>query len=138
MWWRRLGLLLVGAALGLGAAYLWPDWLPAASPSAVGIDRSEPMPGEPPVVWVDGTLEEVAEARLVIRRGEGRRLEVERFAEGATVFLAPTDGDWVELSPGQTAEVEPGAEACIETLLDGRTFFALRVFLGTSCGPGAV
>lgn len=135
MWSRRLALLLLGAALGLGGAYLWPGRLPAA-PIAGGIDRSDPMPGEPPVVWVDGTLEEVAEGRLVIRRGEGRRLEVERFAEGATVFLAPTNGDWVELTSDQTADVRPGAEACIETLLDGGTFFALRVFLGALCAPG--
>jgi hypothetical protein len=42
-----------------------------------------------------------------------------------------------ELSDQEVAGLEAGARACVETLLDGETFLALRVFLSADCGPAA-
>jgi hypothetical protein len=87
------------------------------------------------VVWLDGSLEEVSESQLVIQEGEGPTLRVERFAAGATSFLRQEDGEWIELGQEEVGAIRPGQPACLESLLDGRTFLALRVFLGADCGP---
>jgi hypothetical protein len=109
---------------------------PAASSDAPPpVAETEPGPGDPPVVWLDGTLESITDADLALRDGTGPRIPIERFAAGATSFLAPNGDGWRELSEEEIATLEAGAHACVETLLDGETFLALRVFLAAGCGP---
>jgi hypothetical protein len=96
----------------------------------------EPQPGGPPVVWVAGTLEELADSLLTIREGEGATIQLQRLAPGASRFLRVRNGRWQELSQEETGQIQAGERACAEALLDGTTFVALRVFLGASgCGP---
>lgn len=94
------------------------------------IEQNVPGPGDPPVVWLTGTLESVTETELTLREGEGPAIRLERFAAGATRFLRLREGGWEEVAGGGA-----GDPACVETLLDGETFLALRVFLGAGCGP---
>ena len=130
-----LGVVLVG--LGAAGAVATDRLLlePAAEdrPGAT-IPETEPQPGDPPLVWLEGRLEEVGERGFVIREGEGPRIEVERFAGSATRFYHLVEGRWLELAAG--VDVPPGGEACVEALLDAEAFLAVRVFLGAGCGPG--
>lgn len=133
-WFRGLVLLAVGAAAAFGVERL--VLRPAASQGAPPpVSESEPGPGDPPLVWLDGTLESISESELAVREGQGPRIPVERFAAGATSFLRREGGDWRELSTDEVASLEAGGQACLEALLDGGTFLALRVFLGSDCGP---
>ena len=133
------GLLLV--ALG-GAAAIAADRLvvrPEASTegSAVAsIEETEPGPSDPPLVWVDGDVEEITDSDLFLREGErGPRIRVERFAGEATRFYRLDDEGWV-LVPGDEATAgATGEPACVEALLDAETFLAVRVFLGADCRP---
>ncbi len=131
---RGLILLTVGAAAAVGVDRLMLR--PAASSEPPPpVAASEPGPGDPPVVWLDGTLESITEGELALRDGQGPRIPIERFAAGATSFLAPDGDEWRELSEEEITTLEAGAQACVETLLDGETFLALRVFLAAGCGP---
>lgn len=133
-WFRGLVLLAVGAAAAFGVERLMLS--PTASSGAPPpVSESEPGPGDPPVVWLDGTLESITDADLALREGRGPRIPIERFAAGATAFLRQDGGRWRELSDGEIAELEAGSRACVETLLDGGTFLALRVFMAADCGP---
>ena len=133
-WVRGLVLLAVGAAAAFGVERL--VLRPAVSTVAPApVPRSEPGPGDPPVVWLQGTLESITEADLALREGQGPRIPIERFAAGATSFLRQDDGGWQELTEGEIEALEAGTRACVETLLDGGTFLALRVFLAAGCGP---
>jgi len=87
------------------------------------------------VVWLDGDLDRIGESELLVRVSPDQRIRVERFAAGATRFLRLDDEVWVELTAGEIAAIPPGGRACLETLLDGRTFLAVRVFLSAGCGP---
>ena len=60
-------------------------------------------------------------------------LLVRRLAQGATSFFRVNGDRWEHLADAQP--VDPGQSACIETLMNGQTLLALRVFLGTTCGP---
>jgi hypothetical protein len=120
------------AAVSVERLVLAPTAAEEPPPEVTG---SEPGPGDPPVVWLDGSLEEVSVSKLVIREGRGPSLEVERFAAGATSFLRQEGGEWVELGQEEVGAIRTGQVACLEALLDGRTFLALRVFLGVDCGP---
>ena len=100
------------------------------------IERTEPNEGDPPLVWVDGSLDEIGEDRLVLAEGEGPRITVERFAGEATRFFRPDAGSWRELEPAEVEGVETGEDACIEALVDGEAFLAIRVFLERMCAPG--
>lgn len=133
-WFRGLVLLAVGAAAAFGVERLMlrPT---ATGDAAPPVSESEPGPGDPPVVWLDGTLESIGDADLALREGQGPRIPIERFAAGATAFLRQDGSGWRELSDDEIEELEAGARACVETLLDGGTFLALRVFLAADCGP---
>jgi hypothetical protein len=134
---RLIGALLL-IALGAGAAitadrlFLEPEATEAAPPI---VPQSAPGPGDPPVVWIDGSLEELSESQIVMRDGEGPRVEVERLGQGATSFLALAGSEWTELTDDQVADLDTGGPACVEALLDGQTFLAIRVFMGAGCGP---
>jgi hypothetical protein len=128
-----LAVLVAAAGTGL---YLFQGGTDATSGSIPGVAQLQPQPGGPPVVWVSGTLESVAASRLTIREGEGQSIEVHRLTASASRFLRLKDGRWQELSEEEAAELRAGEHACVEALLDGTTFVALRVFLGASgCGP---
>jgi hypothetical protein len=132
----RAVLLIAGAA----AAAVTVDRLvvnPAAPTlsEAPGVARSDPAPGSPPLVWLDGTLEQIGQGSLAIREGEGPRVDLERAAAGGTRFFR-LDGDrWAVLSEEDAEAVDAGQRVCVEALLDGRNLLALRVFLGAGCGP---
>ena len=130
-------LLAVGAAAVIGVDRLMLRPAASSEPPPPPVVESEPGPGDPPVVWLDGTLESITEGDLALRDGQGPRIPIERFAAGATTFLARDGDGWRELSDDEILAVEAGAEACVETLLDGGTFLALRVFLASDCGPAA-
>jgi hypothetical protein len=106
------------------------------SRSVPSVSQVQPQPGGPPVVWVAGTLERVAETSLTIRGGEGASIQLHRLAPGASKFLRVKGGQWAELSEKETDRIRTGEQACAEALLDGTTFVALRIFLGVpGCGP---
>jgi hypothetical protein len=131
---RVLLLLAVGAGAAIAVdRLLIEDTAPARS--VPPISESESGPGDPPVVWLDGSLERIDDSELLVRVGQGPQITVERFAAGATRFMRLAAGEWVELTSEEIETIEPGAGACLETLLDGRTFLAIRVFLSAGCGP---
>lgn len=100
------------------------------------VDRRSPTgPDDPPVVWVDGRLREIGEDHLTIRKGRGPDLRLERLGEGATSFLRHDGSQWRELTGDEIAALGAGERACVESLLDGRLFLALQVFVGVDCGP---
>jgi hypothetical protein len=133
-WVRGLVLLTMGAAAAFGVERL--VLRPAVSTGAPApVPRSEPGPGDPPVAWLQGTLESISETDLALREGQGPRIPIERFAAGATSFLRRDGGGWLELTEPEIEVLEAGTRACVETLLDGGTFLALRVFLAADCGP---
>jgi hypothetical protein len=132
---RALLLLALGAGAAVAVDRLVLEETSSTDQVPPPVSGSQPGPGDPPVVWLDGTLERITESELVVRVGRGPRIEVERFAAGATRFLRLGEGGWVELPAEEVDAVQSGGRACLETLLDGRTFLAIRVFLSTGCGP---
>jgi hypothetical protein len=90
-------------------------------------------PGEPPHIWVAGTLTDVTDSHIDVREGSGQTVEMQRLAAGTTSFYRIDGGHWARLSP--QAQVAAGQAACTEALLDGTNVLALRVFLGAGCGP---
>lgn len=132
-----MGVLLLGiGAAGAVAAdrMLIQDVEPASG--SPPIERTEPAEGDPPLVWIDGELDEVAEDRLVLAEGEGPQIVVERFAGEATRFFRPAAGTWRQLPQEDVAGIRTGELACVEALVDGEAFLAIRVFLERLCGPG--
>jgi len=131
------GLLLLGiGAAGAVAAdrALLSDVEPlTGSPP---IERTEPGEGDPALVWVDGSLEDVGEDQLILVQGDGPRVVVERFAGQATRFFQPDGGSWREMSREEVGRIRAGEDACIEALVDGEAFLAIRVFLERLCAPG--
>ena len=99
------------------------------------IERTEPAEGDPPLVWIDGSLEELGEDRLVLAEGDGPDIAIERFAGDATRFFRPVGGTWRELETAEVDSIEPGESACVEALVDGEAFLAIRVFTERLCAP---
>lgn len=126
-------LLAIGAAGGVAAdRMLVRDVRPVSG--SPPIERAEPREGDPPLVWIDGSLEEIHEDTLVLAEG-GRRLVVERFAGDATRFFRPEAGEWRQLSDAEIEGIGSGQESCIEALVDAEAFLAIRVFLERLCAP---
>jgi hypothetical protein len=90
-------------------------------------------PSQPPVVWIGGTLTEVDRDRVVVQEAFGAVVTLQQLGRGATAFFEVAGDAWARVS--SPTSVEPGGPVCVETLLDGETLLALRVFLGASCGP---
>lgn len=131
-----LGVVLIalGAAGAVAVDRLGPQpTSPASGTPAVA--RSDPAPGSPPLVWLDGTLEEISDGSLSVREGEGPRIDLERAAAGATRFFRLDGDQWLVLSEDDVGGVSAGEAVCVEALLDGRNLLALRVYLGAGCGP---
>jgi hypothetical protein len=109
-----------------------PSTSPSPPPVPSDSERSAD-PSQPPVVWIGGTLVEVAADSITVRESFGSVVELQRLGRGATTFFEISGGAWAEVPDGTS--VEAGQAACVETLLNGPTLLALRVFLGASCGP---
>jgi hypothetical protein len=134
---RLLGaviLIATGAAGAIAVDRLVLEPSPAAS-EAPPVTGSDPAPGSPPLVWLEGTMEEVSEGSLSVREGQGAVVELERAAAGATRVFRLEDQGWAKLPDHEAAGVEAGQQVCVEALLDGGTLLALRVFLEAGCGP---
>lgn len=134
---RTLLVFVLGGAVALGAEYaLRHREQPAEDRGTPVVSANLPDdPGDPPIVWLEGLIEELETAEMTLREGEGPTITIRRFEEGATDFLRLTGGRWRQLRTSEVDGLPPGQQACVETLLDGRTFFALRVFVGARCGP---
>ena len=128
-------LLAIGAAGAVAADRLLITPAASSSGETPPIERTEPGPDDPPLVWISGSLEEVTETQLVLREGDGPRVAVERFAGEATRFFRPVGGRWRQLARAEVGSVEPGEVACVEALADGEAFLAIRVFLERTCAP---
>lgn len=88
---------------------------------------------QPPVIWIGGTLTAVRPDHLDVREPAGSLVHLGRLAGTATSFFRLAGRAWSRLEG--TAGVRQGQPVCVETLVDGKSFFALRVFLGAGCGP---
>jgi hypothetical protein len=141
-----LGLALATAALGAACGRAEPSGPPSGSsgpPTATGTAERVPLPpptspqslgpGQPPVIWVGGVLTDLTGDRLQLREGSGSEVSLLRLAEGATAFFVVDGSQWRRLEAEE--EVGLGQETCVETLVNGSSFVAIRVFLGAGCGP---
>jgi len=128
---RALALGVLLAALP-GCDLFADDAPPPAAPPAE--DRS-PVPGQPPIGWVSGQLQEIAEDRITLRVPAGSRVRLQRLSGGTTRFLVREGDAWRELTAEEAGSVQAGQEACAEVLLDGSNLAALRIFLDAGCGP---
>ena len=128
-----LGLMLLAAGVAGGVVAERMLAEPASKAGSVDIPENEPGPGDPPLVWLEGELQEIGETELVVQDGDADPIAVQRFAGRATRFFRLAGGEWRELD--ETTGLEPGDHACVEALLDGDAFLAVRVFLGSECGP---
>jgi hypothetical protein len=90
-------------------------------------------PGQPPVIWVGGTLTVVTENRIVVQEAMGTSVPLRRLGKGATAFYRANLVEWGRLPA--VARIRTGEQVCVEAALDGRNLLALRVFLGATCGP---
>ncbi|HZB04507.1 MAG TPA: hypothetical protein VE737_09325 [Actinomycetota bacterium] len=132
---RGILLIAVGAAAAVAVdrLILTPSPDPAGGPV---VARSDAAPGSPPLVWLDGTLEEIETRSVAVREGEdGPVVELDRAAAGATRFFRLDDEEWSSVPEEDIGAEATGQRACVEALLDGRTLLALRVFVGAGCGP---
>lgn len=106
-----------------------PSTLPAI-PSSSGRSLG---PNQPPIVWIGGELTELKADRLELKEAFGSVVTVRLLGGNASTFLRVSGGTWQRAEPGTDAKI--GTKACVETLMNGQTLLALRVFLGADCGP---
>lgn len=137
-----MGIVVVVGAVAILAALpacSGPPESGATTARRTGLPALPPTPtqalgaAQPPVIWVGGSLDDVAAERMVLREPSGSLITLQRLAEGATKFYRVSGDAWLELA--QEAQVRAGQPACVETLMDGANLLALRVFLGAACGP---
>jgi hypothetical protein len=132
---RGILLIAVGAAAAVAVDRLILDPSPDPADGPV-VTRSEAAPGSPPLVWLDGTLEQIETRSLAVREGQdGPVVELDRAAAGATRFFRLDGEEWSSVPEEGIGAEATGQRACVEALLDERTLLALRVFLGAGCGP---
>jgi hypothetical protein len=93
------------------------------------------VPGQPPVVWVSGQSADVSGSRLTVIARGGSKTLVRRLARGATRFFVLHHGRFERMPEDDALLIEAGTPMCVESLLDGRSLLALRVFVGAACGP---
>jgi hypothetical protein len=84
-------------------------------------------------VWVGGELTALKADRLELKEAFGSAVTLRRLGGNATSFLHVQGGMWQPADP--RADATAGTKVCVETLMDGQTLLALRVFLGADCGP---
>jgi hypothetical protein len=90
-------------------------------------------PSEPPVIWIGGTLSDVAQGSIGVTEPAGSEVKLRRLTGAATSFFLVSGHSWRRLGPKE--RIHTGEPVCVETLMDGATLLALRVFLGSDCGP---
>ncbi len=133
------GLLLLslgaGAALAVGALLRQDETPVPRAPVPPVADRQPQGPGDPPVVWLSGEVHAIGPSHLVVRSGRGPEIRLQRLGEGATTFLRLRGDRWRRVRPAAVERMGRGRAACVESVLDRRTFLALRVFLDARCGP---
>jgi hypothetical protein len=129
VWIALAAVALCVACAGPAPVVKAPTGIPPAPVQGIG----SVAPGEPPRVWIAGTLTDVTDSRIQVREASGQDLSLQRLAAGTTAFYRIAGDGWAKLAP--QAQVAAGQAACTEALLDGRNLLALRVFLGTECGP---
>ena len=74
-------------------------------------------------------------AVTVVVENEGPRVRLRRLSGDATSFFGPEGEGWRRMAEEEVRAVEPGTPVCVESLLDGQTYLAIRVFVGAACGP---
>jgi hypothetical protein len=84
---------------------------------------------------VGGELTQLKADRLELKEAFGSVLTLRRLGRNATTFYRVSNGEWERVD--QATDVKTGTSACVETLMNGQTLLALRVFLGGDCGPVA-
>jgi hypothetical protein len=134
-WQRRL---LAGLATAVTLAACWgPDRAPASGGNGLPPVPSFPGqtggPDQPPVIWIGGAVVKVTAGQIEIREDSGSVVVLQRLGREATGLFRVSGETWERLPPGSA--VAAGEKACVETLMDGSTLLALRVFLGARCGP---
>jgi hypothetical protein len=102
---------------------------------APGSGLPTPVPGQPPVVWLSARLSSVSPARVVVVEPEGARITLRRLGPAATRFYLRDGRRWIEAPQDEIETVRAGTPVCAEALLDGGHYVALRLFLGSACGP---
>jgi hypothetical protein len=93
------------------------------------------VPGQKPIVWVSGQAVAVSLSKLNVVEGGGSRAIVHRLSEGATRFFVLQAGRFEAMPEADALAVRSGTPLCVESLLDGKRLLALRVFVGSACGP---
>jgi hypothetical protein len=76
---------------------------------------------------------EVTADHVVVREDPGGSVALQRLAAGATQFFAVADGRWRQLPRSDVPAT--ARKACVEAVPAGSNLLALRVFLGSTCGP---
>ena len=133
------GLLLIaigaGGALAADRYLLTEDVLPVRGSGSPPIERTTQEPGDPPLVWIGGTLEEIGDSQMTLKEGDGPEVVLERFAGDATRFFRPDGDEWRQLDGAEVTAIDNGEPACVEALVDDQAFLAIRVFLERDCAP---
>jgi hypothetical protein len=124
---------VAAAAIVLAACSGEEPAAPSGFPPVPAVPGQGAQADQPPVVWIGGTLTEVTATAIELREPFGSVVSLQRLGREATRFFRATENAWERLPVGATAAI--GTEACVETLMDGPTLLALRVFLGAGCGP---
>jgi hypothetical protein len=141
--WHRATLGLALAAIATATSCWLGEDGPEVRPIATPSSRPPPAPptpeqslgaDQPPVIWIGGTLTAVEDDRVELLEGSGSLVVLQRLGRGTTAFFEVAEGRWVRLDAA--AAVAEGQRVCVETLMDGSSLLALRVFLGAGCGPG--
>jgi hypothetical protein len=101
---------------------------PSVGPASV-------VPGQPPVVWISGQSVDVTGSRLTVVGRGGSKVVIRRLSRGATKFFVLHAAKFERMAEDDALLIEVGTPICVESLLDGRSLLALRVFVGAACGP---
>jgi hypothetical protein len=105
----------------------------AGLPPVPSLPAQSAEPGQPPVIWVGGTITDLRADRITLREESGSELTLRRLGRDATAFFRVSRGSWRRVASGDG--IDSGEPACVETLMDRTNLLALRVFLGARCGP---
>ncbi|MDQ4005917.1 MAG: hypothetical protein M3135_06405, partial [Actinomycetota bacterium] len=71
-----LGLMLLAAGAAGGVVAERILFEPASSGDVAGIPENEPGPGDPPLIWLEGRLQEIGDSELVLQDGGAEPIEV--------------------------------------------------------------
>lgn len=83
-------------------------------------------------MWIGGKVTGLKVDRLELKEAFGSVVTLRLLGGNASAFFRVSGGAWLR---APRTEATAGTKACVETLMNGRTLLALRVFLGADCGP---